>query len=473
MRMIYLDPEKESNEGEDVVVFLCLIDFSPFATTHGSHKKLCCPHHLLYQIPITPPSSIHQFSSPSATVLLYRCFLDVPVTNTGGRRRRWIGGTIPSAYTDGYEPRTKWIRTQSGYERIPNDSQIVNRYGVEIVPNRKDINAAIDRICEFIGTKIIFWDLRVPFIENLYRPSVSESRLETTLIEPLDVEPNQLCDISVEPLRDRIELKDFVPAAIDALEEVLLEPIEMTCDPTYLVNFVELYTVLASFQSHEGRVLNSLNGIKDMKSRLTSKAEYMLSGRKRMMWDISLINIKIIIPWENGKSEIHKLVLGLIAVTFSSNHDVSCFAPDINVPSQFMRNLIDDNSSSELLEGTQIQDLYDLLEIKLVDFQINLFVPFYPTYYFPILENLNASSALALCIFQDESLLKAMEVILTNATTIPFEVRFDIPFGVSPKILDPVYPGHKFPLPLHLAELGRIRWRPLGNTYWNIISYRV
>ncbi|CAI9294368.1 unnamed protein product [Lactuca saligna] len=288
--------------------------------------------------------------------------------------------------------------------------------------------------------------------------------------------------------------------------EVLLEPIEMTCEPTYLVNFVELYNVLASFQSHEGRVL------------------------------------------------------GLTTVTFSSNHDVSCFAPDINVPSQFMRNLIDENSSSELLEGTQIQDPYDLLEIKLVDFQINLFLLFYPTYYFPILENLNASSALALCIVPDESLLKAMEwssngplleilmgsllfhgiitanvmegsvdselqvnynnihkvlwepflepwkfqvslrreqgksalqnnpfmtdvhlestmnlninvteslieVILTNTTTMPFEVRFDIPFGVSPKILDPVYPGHEFPLPLHLAESGRIRWRPLGNTY--------
>ncbi|CAI9259660.1 unnamed protein product [Lactuca saligna] len=97
--MIYLDAEKASNEGEDVVVFLRLIDFSPFATTHSSHQKLCCPHRLLYQISVTPPSSIHRFSSPSATVLLYRCFLDVPVTNTGGRRGRWIDGTIPSAYT--------------------------------------------------------------------------------------------------------------------------------------------------------------------------------------------------------------------------------------------------------------------------------------------------------------------------------------------------------------------------------------
>lgn len=76
--------------------------------------------------------------------------------------------------------------------------------------SRKDINAAIDRICEFTGkdtchlvllslnkfgslyfgdvtgTKIIFWDLREPFIDNLYKPSVSQSRLEA-LVDPLDI----------------------------------------------------------------------------------------------------------------------------------------------------------------------------------------------------------------------------------------------------------------------------------------------
>lgn len=35
------------------------------------------------------------------------------------------------------------------------------------------------------GTKIIFWDLREPFIDNLYKPSVSVSRFEA-VIEPLD-----------------------------------------------------------------------------------------------------------------------------------------------------------------------------------------------------------------------------------------------------------------------------------------------
>ncbi|KAI3958319.1 hypothetical protein MKW98_011007 [Papaver atlanticum] len=56
-------------------------------------------------------------------------------------------------------------------------------------------------------------------------------------------------------------------------------------------------------------------------------------------------------------------------------------------------------------------------------------------------------------------------VILLNATSVPLELRFDIPFGVSPKVLDPISPGEEFPLPLHLAEAGRMRWRPVGNSY--------
>ncbi|KAK3033803.1 hypothetical protein RJ639_034374 [Escallonia herrerae] len=64
-------------------------------------------------------------------------------------------------------------------------------------------------------------------------------------------------------------------------------------------------------------------------------------------------------------------------------------------------------------------------------------------------------------------------VILLNATSVPFEVRFDIPFGVSPKILDPIHPGKELPLPLHLAETGRMRWRPLGNTYLWSEAYNI
>ncbi|OVA19124.1 Protein of unknown function DUF810 [Macleaya cordata] len=87
--------------------------------------------------------------------------------------------------------------------------------------SRKDINAAIDRICEFTGTKIVFWDLREPFINSLYRPNVSQSRLEM-LIDPLDMVLNQLCDVIVEPLRDRI-VTALLQASMEGLLRVILD----------------------------------------------------------------------------------------------------------------------------------------------------------------------------------------------------------------------------------------------------------
>ncbi|KAF6140425.1 hypothetical protein GIB67_030506 [Kingdonia uniflora] len=87
---------------------------------------------------------------------------------------------------------------------------------------RKDINAAIDRICEFTGTKIIFWDLREPFIDSLYKPSVSQARLETILIDPLDTVLNQLCDVIVEALRDRI-VTSLLQASLEGLLRVVLD----------------------------------------------------------------------------------------------------------------------------------------------------------------------------------------------------------------------------------------------------------
>ncbi|XLR35960.1 hypothetical protein S83_063860 [Arachis hypogaea] len=87
--------------------------------------------------------------------------------------------------------------------------------------SRKAINAAMDRICEYAGTKIIFQDLRVPFIDNLYKPSVSASRMDA-LIEPLDMELSQLCDIVVEPLRDRI-VTSLLQASLDGLLRVILD----------------------------------------------------------------------------------------------------------------------------------------------------------------------------------------------------------------------------------------------------------
>ncbi|XP_034921194.1 protein unc-13 homolog [Populus alba] len=87
--------------------------------------------------------------------------------------------------------------------------------------SRKDINAAMDRICEFTGTKIIFYDLKEPFIENLYKPAVPQCRLEA-IIEPLDIELNELCGIIVEPLRDHI-VTSLLQASLDGFLRVILD----------------------------------------------------------------------------------------------------------------------------------------------------------------------------------------------------------------------------------------------------------
>ncbi|XP_071697656.1 intermembrane lipid transfer protein VPS13 [Rutidosis leptorrhynchoides] len=216
-----------------------------------------------------------------------------------------------------------------------------------------------------------------------------------------------------------LNIQAYIPKENQEVEltlKVLLEPIEVTFDPTFILNIMEFNTVLNSLTSHEERVLKSLNGINDVKSRLISKAEYILSSRKRMKLDFSLINVKIVIPWENEKSEMHKLVLGITAITFTSKRDIGCFAPDINVPSQFVRNLIDIDSS-DVLKGIQIQDLHDHFEIKLSDLEINLVVPHYP-YTYPIMEKLDVSSALARCIVQDEPSLKALEVYVVVTTLL-------------------------------------------------------
>uniref|UniRef100_A0A7I4B673 Uncharacterized protein n=1 Tax=Physcomitrium patens TaxID=3218 RepID=A0A7I4B673_PHYPA len=65
-------------------------------------------------------------------------------------------------------------------------------------------------------------------------------------------------------------------------------------------------------------------------------------------------------------------------------------------------------------------------------------------------------------------------VAVVNMITVPLEIRFDIPFTLSPKVMEPVPPGQVLPLPVHLAQTGKIRWRPLGNSFvWSeVLSLR-
>ncbi|KAL0872777.1 hypothetical protein Bca101_022482 [Brassica carinata] len=85
---------------------------------------------------------------------------------------------------DSKRPREKIVIRKSLVEKTKSVNQKESFEG-----SRKDINAALDRICEFTGEMNEDHLLRSkePFIENLYKPSVSQSRLEA-LIEGLDTD---------------------------------------------------------------------------------------------------------------------------------------------------------------------------------------------------------------------------------------------------------------------------------------------
>ncbi|CAN6484915.1 unnamed protein product [Victoria cruziana] len=68
---------------------------------------------------------------------------------------------------------------------------------------KKMANCTTNQICDFVGTKVVFWDLREPFLFNLYRGNVENARVEAVL-ERLDSVLDNVCDLISDPLRDVI-----------------------------------------------------------------------------------------------------------------------------------------------------------------------------------------------------------------------------------------------------------------------------
>ncbi|BAF12827.1 protein unc-13 homolog isoform X2 [Oryza sativa Japonica Group] len=120
----------------------------------------------------------------------------------------------------------RWARRKSESINIRRSMSEKSKSAVSSQKNqfdgsRKEINAAIDRICEFTGLKVIFWDLQQPFIDNLYKNNVSQARLDA-IMEVLDTVLNQLCNVIVEQLRDRV-VTGLLQASLDGLLRVILD----------------------------------------------------------------------------------------------------------------------------------------------------------------------------------------------------------------------------------------------------------
>ncbi|KAK9094661.1 hypothetical protein Scep_026130 [Stephania cephalantha] len=86
---------------------------------------------------------------------------------------------------------------------------------------RKSSTDAINRFCEFIGARIVFWDLRDSFLFYLYRGNVENARLESSLPQ-IDLVLDHVCSVITDPLRDLVVLSIY-RSFLDGYVWVLLE----------------------------------------------------------------------------------------------------------------------------------------------------------------------------------------------------------------------------------------------------------
>ncbi|KAF5748859.1 putative vacuolar protein sorting-associated protein 13B-like isoform X3 [Tripterygium wilfordii] len=190
--------------------------------------------------------------------------------------------------------------------------------------------------------------------------------------------------------------------------KVMLQPLEVICDMEFFLNVIDFFAVLRSFEFHNERVLSSLNGIDDVKARLLTKAEYVLSNHKKVVWDVSIINITIDVPWEDATLHNYCLVFELGSLRFTSEFDVASLASTVNEQSSVLKHSI---SAHSFLMGFELQDLYNHFEVKLDNFEMKLKIPSHLGT-ISVLERFCSSITLASCIIPDESVLKQLEVCM-------------------------------------------------------------
>ncbi|KAF5800738.1 hypothetical protein HanXRQr2_Chr06g0240081 [Helianthus annuus] len=102
------------------------------------------------------------------------------------------------------------------------DSEAVDELFVATFDTIRDsIADAIRKICELVGTRVVFWDLRDSFLSRLYHGSVEGARLEN-FYPQIDSVLNQVCGLIDDTLRDRV-VASICRAALEGYVWVLLD----------------------------------------------------------------------------------------------------------------------------------------------------------------------------------------------------------------------------------------------------------
>lgn len=194
--------------------------------------------------------------------------------------------------------------------------------------------------------------------------------------------------------------------------KVVIQPFEATYESEFFLYLVHFYHVIASFKFQHNRVLSSLNGFKNVKARLLSKADYFACNHRKLYWDVTVHDVILKLPLKNEDSEYLVMVLELDACFFRSRlkTDNSSLL-DVGHCYRYMSKacLVEFPDDSPL--NLQVEDLYDNFEAGLSGFEIYKLMSNVPNA--SIVEKFDASAVFWLCYFSDEPVLKQLEVECT------------------------------------------------------------
>ncbi|XP_024044931.1 uncharacterized protein LOC18047529 isoform X3 [Citrus clementina] len=134
-----------------------------------------------------------------------------------GIRKSWalVGPAVDQAWAEG--------ETEESLERnFLTSSEAVDELFITTLNIIRDTaTGAIRKICDFIGARVVFWDLRDSFLCCLYRGSVESARLESFLTH-IDTVLDHICSLIDDSLRDFVVLS-ICRASLEGYVWVLLD----------------------------------------------------------------------------------------------------------------------------------------------------------------------------------------------------------------------------------------------------------
>ncbi|XP_057510564.1 protein unc-13 homolog isoform X2 [Actinidia eriantha] len=122
--------------------------------------------------------------------------------------------------SDNETPEEKPLETSESSDRTSIES--VDELFAATFDSIKDTAAdAIRKICDFIGARIVFWDLRDSFLFNLYHGTVEGARLDI-IVPYFDTALNHICGLIDDNLRDLV-VSSICKASMEGYVWVLLD----------------------------------------------------------------------------------------------------------------------------------------------------------------------------------------------------------------------------------------------------------